>query len=100
MLLTIGTHFPQILHGNGLAPSHVDRCRYRDVGDLLFPDALDQGFQLSHIHVPFEGMGVLGIVCFIDDNVDKGSSRQFLVKACCREIHIARDEIPRLDEDF
>ena len=85
-------------HAHRLPAGHVDRPGQADVGDLVRADLVDQRLQLVQVDVALEGMQVGRVVRFVDDHVHERAAGQFLVQAGGGEVHVAGDDVARLDQ--
>ena len=90
----------QVSHRNGLAACHVDAGCDADVRDLVGAYFVDECIQLIEVDVTLEGMLRVGVVRFIDDDINKRCTGQFLVQACGGEVHVARYVVARRDQDL
>ena len=80
----------EVLHRHRLATGHVDVGLYRDVGDTLGADLVDEALQLHEVDIAFEGMKARRIVRLVDDDVDEDATGALLVEPSRREVHVAR----------
>ena len=87
-------------HGLRLAPRHIHCSRHGNVGNLPRPHLEDELFEFLQVHVALEGVLARRVVRLVNDDVHEGSARQLLVEARGGEIHVAGDEVARLDHDL
>ena len=100
MFLRIGTQGFHILHAYGLSTGHVYGCAYRYIRNSFSPVFLYELIELLQIHITFKRMQTFRIMCFIDDDICKCTSGQFLMESCRRKIHITRYDISSFDKHF
>ena len=87
-----------VRHRNRLPAGHVDRGRNADVGDVAGADLLDEVFNRLQIDVALERVFAGRIVPLGNDDVDEGAAGEFLVQPGSGEVHVARHQVARLDE--
>ena len=90
----------QVLHGLRLAARHVDRAGDRHVGNLARAGFVDDAPELGEIDVALERVRVRRVVRFIDNHIDERAPGEFLVQARGGEVHVAGDDVARVNHDL
>ena len=83
---------------NRLAAGQVHRGGDAEVGNVSGAVSLDDLFHLVQVHVAFEGVQVLRVMRLGNDDVYKGAAGQLLVKTGSGEVHVAGNNVARLDK--
>ena len=89
-----------VLHGLRLSARHVHRARDAHVGNLARAGVLDDALKLGEVHVALERVRVRGVVRFIDNHVDERAPGEFLVQARGGEVHVAGNDVARVNHDL
>ena len=98
--VAVFVHGAEVRDAHGLPAREVHRQRHADVRDALRSHLAHQRIELGEVHVPLERVLRRRVVRLVDDHVVERAARQLLVQPRRREIHVAGNVIPRLDEDL
>ncbi len=90
----------KVLEGHGLAAGEIDVGLDRDVWDPLRAVFVDEVLELLEVDIALERVQARGVVCLVDDHVDEGPARPLLVEPRRGEVHVAGDDVARIDEDL
>ena len=90
----------QVFHREWLTAGHVYITFETDIRDTISADFLYQLIQLCEIYIALERMAGLGVVGFVDDDIDELAAGEFLVQPGRREVHIPRDKVAWFDQQL